>query len=362
MTRIGVMHLIDSLEPGGAERVAVDSVNHLPRDRYRPFLCATRKGGPLLDKLAGDVKYLPLGRKNTVDLVAIWRLRAFVQRHDIQVLHAHSSSLFVALAASRLGRYPRVVWHMHYGGFVVRKLDEFLFRCAAARASAAIAVTADLREWAARRLEMKSERVYYVPNFVSLQFAAAASDLPGAPGKRIVCVANLRPPKDQIGLVRAMQMVVRNDAGAHLILAGSETDSVYANAVRAEIERRSLTRHVTLLGRRLDIPEILAGCDVGVLGSAIEGFPLSLIEYGAAGLPVVATRVGQCEEVLGGGAGVLVPPGDPEGLADAIVRLLQSAESRGELGRSFRKRVEARYNPRAITGQVSEIYERVLCR
>src|SRR5438876_11120160 len=82
-------------------------------------------------------------------------------------------------------------------------------------------------------------------------------------------------------------------------------------------------------------------CDVGVLSSRSEGMPLALLEYGMNGLPSVATRVGQCAEMLDDGrAGLLVPPAAPEPLAKAILALLQSPEQRAELGGRFRQRTQ----------------------
>ncbi|HEY1341978.1 MAG TPA: glycosyltransferase [Bryobacteraceae bacterium] len=359
MSRIGVMHLIDSLEAGGAERVAVDSVNYLQRDRYRPFLCATRKGGPLLDRVAPDVEYLGLERRSTVDLAAVARLSRYIRRNRIGILHAHSTSLFVALAATGLARRPRIVWHLHYGALVTRTGRQMLFRSAATTASAAIAVTTGLRDWAATCLRIPAGRVFYIPNFVPRNEAAPARDLPGVPGSRIVSVANLRPEKDQVGLVRAMRIVAAAHPMAHLIVVGASIDRAYAVKVQEEIDLCGMRDRITLLGRRLDVPEILAGCDVGVLGSRVEGFPVSLIEYGAAGLAAVATRVGQCDEILGDD-GVIVPAGDPEQLAAALLDLLKSSGRRQNLGASLQRRVEHHYSPAAVSPQLSMVYEAVL--
>ena len=68
--------------------------------------------------------------------------------------------------------------------------------------------------------------------------------------------------------------------------------------VQERIQQHGLESHVFLLGSRSDVPSILSGCDIGVLSSASEGMPLALLEYGVAGLPTVATRVGQVPEIL----------------------------------------------------------------
>src|SRR5262249_26337320 len=128
-----------------------------------------------------------------------------------------------------------------------------------------------------------------------------------------------------------------------------------------EAGRPGLCGHVTCLGQRTDVPAILRGCDVGVLSSASEGLPLALIEYGLCRLPAVATRVGQCPDVLDDGrAGLLVPPGSPGPLADAILDLLGSAERRASFAARLARRVRTVYGPREALARVESIYCSVL--
>jgi glycosyltransferase involved in cell wall biosynthesis len=192
-------------------------------------------------------------------------------------------------------------------------------------------------------------------------------DLPGAPGSRIVCVANLRKEKDHLTLVRAMTLVVQKYPTAHLLLVGAYSDSTcsagssYFEVVKREVARNSLSGNITFLGQRRDIPAILNGSDIGVLSSKTEGLPVSLLEYGAAGLPVVATRVGDCEEVLDSGrAGLLVPPQSPSELAEALLSLFGSPELRAEFGKRFLRRVQELYSAKSIIKQVCSVYQHAL--
>ena len=94
--KINVLHLIDTLDIGGAERVAVNLVNLLPRDEYKTFLCTTRRIGPLQSKVNKDVKVLSLNRKYRFDLRALIKLYKFIVKSDINIIHAHLTSLFIA--------------------------------------------------------------------------------------------------------------------------------------------------------------------------------------------------------------------------------------------------------------------------
>lgn len=362
--RLGVLQMVDTLEAGGAERVAVNLANLLPRDRFRSYLCTTRREGVLAELVAPDVGRLALARKRRLDFAALGRLRRFVREEQVDIIHAHGASLFFAALASFLPACPSIVWHDHFGRYAVEERPVWLYKKLASRARGVIAVNEPLAQWSIRKLGRPASRVWYVPNFVAdPPPGEAPADLPGQPDKRIVCVANLRPQKDHLTLVAAMSNVTERVPDAHLLLVGSGGDSEYRSQIEAAIAERSLQAHVTLLGQRLDVAAIMRACAVGVLSSRSEGLPLALIEYGMSGLAALATRVGQCGEVLDDGrAGMLVPPGEPPALADALVALLVSPERRAHFAEQLHARVEQAYSARVGIEQVARIYDIVAGR
>jgi glycosyltransferase involved in cell wall biosynthesis len=224
-----------------------------------------------------------------------------------------------------------------------------------------------LAEWSREQLRVPADRVWYLPNFPLLPAQDSQSqldlDLPGSPGSRIVCLANLRPEKDHLTLLDAMPTIIDQCPGTQLLLLGADTDELHAREVRRRAADLKLDQHVCFLGSRKDVPAILNSCDIGVLSSASEGLPLSLLEYGLAGLPVVATDVGQCREVLDDGhCGEVVPSGSAEHLARALLKLLQSTERRREMASRFKQRVNQRYSSDAAIEQLDNIYNIVLER
>ena len=362
MVRVGVMHITDTLDAGGAERVAVNLVNLLPRDQYLTHLCTTRRDGPLDNLVAGDVGRLRLKRKQRFDARALWRLIAYIRQHQIQLLHAHGPSLFIAEIASLFPPHPPVIWHEHYGRYALEDQSALFYRLVARRVSGMIAINQPLVEWARRRFHMPAERVWYIPNFAcEAKRDGELPDLPGKAGGRIVCVANFRAEKDHLTLLRAMALVIRQVPAAHLLLVGAVNDPDYFDLVLKEISRQELGQHISLLGQRQDVSAILRACDIGVLSSASEGLPMALLEYGMAGLPAVATQVGQCAEVLDGGrAGVFVPLAAPEKLAEVLLSLLRSPERRTILGNRFYRRVREVYSPGPVIQQISRVYDTVI--
>lgn len=357
-----VLHLIDTLSPGGAERMAVSLANHLAERGYAVSLCASRSSGVLEQQVQLGVRFFCLQRKHRWDGAAFRRLLQFCRQERVQIVHAHSTSLFLGVMLSLFLPSTRLIWHDHSGKQDVEARPVHVYRVFARRADSVFTVTRVLQEWVIEVLGLPRERVVYLPNFVEpWGEVPPVEHLPGLPGKRIVCVANLRPQKDHLTLVRAMARVFQDHPDAHLLLVGSESDLNTVRQVEKEIQHLGLNHRITRLGMRKDIPAILAGCDVGVLSSVSEGFPVVLLEYGYAGLPVVSTRVGECDAILEEGkAGFLVAPGEVEKMAQALSQLLGDSALRKEMGKRLRQRVLDHFSPSVILDRVCERYEYLL--
>ena len=362
MQRIRVMHLIDGLGSGGAERMVVNLVNSLPRSRFQPVLCTSRFDGQLSASVCQDVTRIRLNRRHRFDIAAILRLAKAMRQLNVRIIHAHSTSLFLAIAIRALNRRVRVVWHDHYGPPAGLRRKTWVYGPAARKADAVITVSETLVDWTHERLHVPKSRVRYIPNFVCpAEHRSGVPELPGEPGARIACVAGIRAEKDLISLVRAMELVVKRVPAAHLILIGPVHNAAYWQEVQAEIASRSLARNITWLGERNDIATLLSGCDIGVLSSRSEGFPVVLLEYGMARLATVSTDVGQCSEVIEGGkAGILVSSEDPTALSAGLISLLLSTERRRELGGRLAERVAHCYSAESVLGMVGNVYAQVL--
>jgi glycosyltransferase involved in cell wall biosynthesis len=175
---------------------------------------------------------------------------------------------------------------------------------------------------------------------------------------RIVSVGRLQAPKDPLTLVRALAELEGRAFRASFIGDGPER-----REVESEIARLGLSDAVELAGRRPDVPEILAASQVFVLASRSEGFPMAVLEAMAAGLPVVASRVGGLDELVDPGeTGLLVRPGDPAELARAIARLLDEPGLRARMGAAGRARVERHFDLDAALRAHLDLYRRELAR
>lgn len=359
-----VLQLIDSLAIGGAERVAVNLTNSLNEQGIETWLCATREEGPLQVSLNNPEKYLFLGKKKTLDWKAVRKLSRFIRSNNIHIIHAHSSSYFLAVWVKWLTR-TTVIWHDHYGNSEqVDQREIFPLNTASLFFDAILCVNDKLAEWARLHLFKPRNGIYTLPNFPKLQ-AVSPDQLPGKAqiGDKlvIICLANLRPQKDHLNLLQAVVMIkgmpfVRT-LNFEVWLVGTDYKDSYSAVIKEFISNHELTE-VRLLGARTDVAGLLALSHIGVLSSESEGFPVALMEYGMAGLPTICSDVGQCREILdNGNCGILVPPKNAEALANGLTELITYPEQKSTLGAAFHKRVISTYSSHAVIQRLISVYQ-----
>lgn len=173
----------------------------------------------------------------------------------------------------------------------------------------------------------------------------------------ILTVGRLAANKGQADLIAAAPIILERFPRAHIILAGDATDRA---PLDAQIAALGLGQHVTLLGHRTDVANLLHGADLFVMPSLAEGFSLALVEALAAGLAIVATAVGIAPEVIVPGRnGLLVPPADAPALADAVIRVLGLDEAARAAYRSAARAAAARFSCQATAQQTLALYREV---
>lgn len=357
-----VLQLIDSLRSGGAERMAVNYANALIKYIDASYLCCTRIEGLLKPELSPEVGYLFLEKKSILDLGAFKELRQFVKENKINIIHAHSSSWFLALLVKLSLPGLKLVWHDHYGRSLKERRTGVL-ESASHFLDGIISVNPALKEWAEKNLN--SEEVRFFRNFlpdaqnrVSIHF----SSLRGRKDAfKIICLANLRPQKDHINLLKAFKIIEKVNSQVSLHLLGKDEEDNYSSKLKAFVKRNDLEEKIFFYGEKQNVDELLIKADVGVLSSVSEGLPLALLEYGRAGLPVVCTAVGECPEVVGV-TGILVRPSDPVALSDAVLSYLKDEMKRKVATKNYQKKILEEYSEKSILPEVKNFYEKILAK
>ncbi len=194
-----------------------------------------------------------------------------------------------------------------------------------------------------------------IPNGVVDPGLRRGSDDPGRPAT-LLCVARFTAQKNHDVLIDAMALMAAGDPHTRLILVG---DGPEAAQIRARVEAAGLGDRVTFAGPCDDVPGRMAQADLLVLASAFEGLPLVVLEAMAAGLPVVATRIGGVVEALGPDHPWLVPPGDAPALATALTAALRDQDARTRAAGLQRQRYDASYSAVRMGADTARLYDRL---
>ncbi len=291
---------------------------------------------------------VPLAPRSEVDLASAWRLARVIAMHRPDIVHAHDPHA-VAMASMALSfgvgpKVPtlvasrRVDFHLQKHSFSRWKYRQVACFIAASTAIAdVLASDGVLRDRIVVVHDgIDVDRVMHVP----------AADLRqefwfprGAPV--LVNVAALVPHKGQKFLVDAMARVRRTSADAQLVIFG---EGELRTALEAQIRELGLDKHVVLAGFREDVLALTRSADLFVMSSVTEGLGSTLLDAMAMGLAVVGTRAGGIPEAVEEDVtGLLVPPGNSEALAEAILRLLGDEAARTRLGAAGRERVREHF-------------------
>jgi glycosyltransferase involved in cell wall biosynthesis/acetyltransferase-like isoleucine patch superfamily enzyme len=353
--------MIDRLTRAGTETQLLALIRHLDRARFGPYLCLLDGEDDLSRSLEpDDCPVLRLGlRKLARPATALkaLHLARFLRRERIDVVQFYfPDSTYLGVPVARLAGVPYVLRTRnninHWMTPTHRRLGRILNRFV----TATVANSEACRQAVIADENPPNGSVVVLENGVDLSRFSDPRCGPCGAGaaRRVGVVANLRP-------VKGIDVFL----GAAAAVAAAHPDVAFAVAgegeLRPELERRAaapdLEGRFALPGTVADVPGFLAGLDVAVLPSRAEGMSNALLEYMAAGLPIVATAVGGTLQMIDDGThGLLVPPNDPARMAGAIDRLLRDRGLAARLGEAARQRAEDRYSRAAMVRRFETYY------
>jgi len=369
--RIHVLHVVDSLRVGGLENGVINLINALDETAFRNSICCLKETGDLQNRLKnGSGEVFDMGRRPGRHLFG--KIAALVRDHRIDVVHSNNwGTFFDSVLAAHLGGASLMV-HCIHGLFTedlqdMRWRRRFLQRLLALGTHRLYAVADYLRRYYIRRVGVAPGRIETIHNGVDIhRHRPPSEDHRRTVRSRlgfsdddilIGSVGTLYWIKDPETLLEAAAGVCERHPRAVFLWVG---DGRLRDSLQARAERMGLGRRMRYLGRRDDVADILAGLDIFVLPSIIEGLSYSILEAMATGLPVVATRVGGNPELIRDGReGLLVAPRRPSRLAAALSTLIDDGGLRRRLGAGGRVRVEERFSLRTMVERYQQMYRSV---
>jgi glycosyltransferase involved in cell wall biosynthesis len=340
-----IIQIIDSLEAGGAERMAVNYANSLANEIEFSALVATRKEGSLLHQINPNVSYLFLNKKKQLDLGALFRLRSFVLKNKATHIHAHSTSFFLAFLLKCFCPHLKIIRHDHYGNneFLVIR-PKLVLKITTPFFNGVIAVNLNLKKWS--EVQLQAKNVIYLPNFPIKEISVNDHTiLKGVDGKRIVSLANLREQKNHVLLLEVAQKLKQSYPDWTFHLIGKDFEDDYSSQIKQIILNYKLEDTVFLYGSKQDIEHTLSQSDIAILTSQSEGLPVALLEYGLYKKAVVTTNVGEIPMIVENGInGYIVNSNDRDAFYCALVDLLENETLRNDFGNALYTTVKEGYS------------------
>jgi glycosyltransferase involved in cell wall biosynthesis len=382
LTRVPVIHIITKLEFGGAQQNTLFTVATLDPERFEPVLITGQEGYLMKDarRLSVELRVAHSMERSinpVLDIMAFRELVSFLKPYGGRpsIVHTHSSKAgILGRWAARRAGIPLILHSIHGFGFTPGQspLKRWFYRSTEKFTSRItdhfIAVSHSNREDGIRYGLFKPDKCTVIRSGFDLErfrtAEAADVELSGDPGfmqgaPLVLMVACLKPQKAPLDFVRVAAMVHRELPETRFLLAG---DGELKKHLLAAVRKTGLDNIFFHLGWRDDVPQLMKASQVVVLTSLWEGLPRVIPQAKAAGRPVVATAVdGSVEAILDGVDGYLCEPGDVNGMAKRVVRLLKDSEEASRMGLKGSESVQA-WDQDVMVRKQEELYERLLAQ
>jgi len=370
-----LLFVTTGLAYGGAETQLVHLATRLKSRGWKVGVVSLMPPKAYVEDLeAAGIPVFSLGiRRKFPDPRPILRLARIIRNWQPDIVHSHMvHANILARIVRPLVRVPVLVCTAHNIDEKGRKgsgrLRELLYRLTDPLCDLTTQVSQAGLERYVRIGAVPRHKIRYIPNGVDTErFKPNPEDRIkvqkelGVDGFIWLAVGRFDPQKDYSNMLQAFARVIHKHPDTVLLIAG---DGPLKKTMENMARELGIEKQVKFLGIRRDIPQLMNAADAYVMSSSWEGMPIVLLEASATGLPIVATDVGGNREVvLDGVTGFLVPPRNPEALAQAMLRMMDlSEEKRQEMGRAARKHVEENFSLDRVVDMWEALYSELLER
>jgi len=301
-----VMHVIDSLAPGGAERMLLEIVNNLNREKYSVSVCITRSNQTLSPELYSDIPFMTLGRNWRFDPKGFIGFKQFSNQQKVDVYHVHGRSSYSFILMARLLGFCKapIVFHDHFGSLHIDISVPLWFKFFGAKELAHyIGVCDGLASWVAAA-GVPEEKISVVGNGLDL---SRFEKIKGLNLHNLLDIPVDKPIGIVVGTIRAdkgLDLLI--DACTHFnlrdmpyfVIVGTEIDDEFNRNCKNRLKDLGLQEHFKFAGIQQDALAWIKGADFAVMPARSESGPLVLIEYLMCGLPFAAFNVGWVSNLL----------------------------------------------------------------
>ncbi len=356
-----ILQVLPELNVGGVETGTLDLTKYLVKLGHKAVVVSN--GGGLVKELEsnGGIHYcLPVHKKSIISMIkTIPKLAQIIIKEDIDIIHARSRvpAWIAFFAARKTNRVFITTCHGYY------KKHPFSFVMGWAKRI--IAPSNVIARHMIDDFAVPHERIRLIPRSVDIEkFSYVSPDKKRSDEFNVGIIGRISPIKGHLHFIKAMAKVARNVPKLKIWIVGDapSTKEAYKEQVQVLVRRLGLWHCTQFLGNQRDIPGILANLDLLVLPTTTqEAFGRVIIEAQAAGVPVIATKVGGIVDVIEDGkTGLLVPPADPSSIALAAVRIFKDKEFAKRLAEAAYAKVKEKYNVELMVKSTLDVYEDAL--
>lgn len=369
MTRHTILHTIETVTPGGAETVLLNLVTHLDKQRFRSVVLLPDNWWLRKELQQYNVEIHQVESRAWYDFRLPRAILKLIRQEKVDLIHSHlpDQNFYSCLAGYLGGCKTIATYHGPIELAAAHEAKQAIKFWWVRRTACAVVVVCDYVGRMLQDLGFSTSKILRIYNGIDVSRVASATrgsfrKERGFSGetKLVGMVANIRRSKGYEFFVRAARRVLDSIPQARFVAVGDIDESI-AQGARRLVAELGLQDHLSFLGFREDVPDILGDLDVFALSSTKEGFPLVVLEAMAAGKPVVVTRSGGTEEIVEDGqTGFLVPPADVEALADKICEVLRDPGRAQVMGCRAKVKVTASFTLDKMVRDYEQLYSRFL--
>lgn len=367
---VPIIYVALSLDIGGLERIIVDLVKKLDKNKFKPIVCCLCKKGVLaneIEKFGIDV--IELEKKRGIDYYATIKLARILREKRIQIIHSHNINAHIhSFLAAKIANTPIIITTKHGAGLPFKNsLSKMLWtKSINLFTDRIVTVSEDIKNILLNDGNINPNKITTIINGINIENYSREIDTRkkkreiGISDEDLIIgnVARLSREKGHNILLEAFSIVLKEVSNARLVLVG---DGPLRKNLEDKAKELGIINKINFLGFRHDINELLKIFDVFVLPSITEGISLALLEAMSAGLPIVATNVGGNPEiVIDGQTGLLVPPNDPYSMSKAILKVMDDKNFAKQMGLAGKALAQKQFSIEAMVSQYEQLYQNIL--
>lgn len=360
-----VVHIIYRLDIGGLETVLVEFINRCQEDEFKHVILCLTDFTSFKNRIRNkNIKVIALHKKPGNDIGAFFNIFSLLKSIKPEVVHTYNISCLEYQLAAFLARIHLRIHAEHgrdnsdiYGENkkynLLRKVMDWVVHYW-------VPVSEDLKNWLIEKVKIPEKKVILIHNGVDLETFNLGRQCTTDRREFVVgTVGRLDAVKDHKNLIVAFSQVYekfkQDGVSLRLKIVGEGVERLSLEKLIAKL---ALENFIELQGAKENIAEILNGFDVFVLSSRAEGIPMTVLEACSSGLPVVATDVGGLREIIeeNGSIGFLVPPEEPEALAEAICKYYNDADLIYQHGSLGKERMAEKFSLNKMTSEYLALY------